>query len=284
MAADVKTAQDAARPLLAVRGLTLRYARRSVFGAEHSAITVLHDISLEMFAGKTLALVGPSGSGKSSLARCLVLLERPSSGEILYNGENVAGMNRKNLKAVRRGIQMIFQDSATALNPGFTVKDILAEPLLIHESGAASAERRKRICEVMAQVELPATWLNKRSLDLSGGQRQRVAIARSIMLRPRLLILDEALSALDLSAQGYLANLLLDLQVGYGLAYLYITHDLTMAAVLAPEVAVMAAGRIVQRGSSARVFTANLHAGRETLPADSPSRETVPAPLIPLGK
>jgi oligopeptide transport system ATP-binding protein len=283
MAADLNPAQDAAQPILAVRGLTLSYARRGVFDARRSSLTVLRDVSLEIFAGRTLALTGPSGCGKSSLARCLVLLEQPSSGEILYQGENLIEMKRERLKLALREIHLIFQDSATALNPRLSVEDILAEPYLIHECGT-TAERRKRIREVSAQVELPETWLNKRSLDLSGGQRQRVAIARSIMLRPRLLILDEALSALDLSTQGQIANLLLDLQDQHKLTYLYITHDLTMAAALAPEIAVMSAGRIVQRGSSSKVFTAQIHAHSETLPANSPSGETVLAPLIPQGK
>jgi ABC-type glutathione transport system ATPase component len=283
MAADSNPAQDAVQPILAVRGLTLSYARRGVFDARRSSLTVLRDVSLEMFAGRTLALTGPSGCGKSSLARCLVLLEQPSSGEILYQGENLIEMKRERLKLALREIHLIFQDSATALNPRLTVEDILAEPYMIHECGTAS-ERRRRIREVSAQVEIPETWLNKRPLDLSGGQRQRVAIARSIMLKPRLLILDEALSALDLSTQGQIANLLLDLQDQYKLTYLYITHDLAMAAALAPEVAVMRAGRIVERDSSSKVFTAQPHARSETVPGNSPSGETVFAPLMPQGK
>jgi ABC-type glutathione transport system ATPase component len=266
MAAELQSAEEVTPPLLAVRGLTLCYKGRSVFGAERGTVVALEDISLDIFAGKTLALVGPSGSGKSSLARCLVLLEQPSSGEILYKGENLAALKKEHLRTARREIHLIFQDSATALNPGFTVEEILIEPLLIHESGRAMAQRRKRIREVMERVELPTTWLHRRPLDLSGGQRQRVAIARSIVLQPKLLILDEALSALDLSAQGQLGNLLLDLQEQHALAYLYITHDWTMAAVFASQVAVMSAGRIIQRGSSAKLFTANLHAPAKHCP------------------
>jgi peptide/nickel transport system ATP-binding protein len=284
MAAETRGAEDMTQPLLAVRGLTLRYARRSALGAEHTAVTALHGVSLEVFAGRTLVMVGPSGSGKSSLARCLVLLEQPSSGEILYRGRNLLGLKRGELTTARREMHLIFQDSASALNPRLTVDEILAEPLVIHESGALPAERRTCIREVMEQVELPEKWLPRRPLDLSGGQRQRVAIARSLMLKPKMLILDEALSALDLSTQAQIVNLLLDLQNRHSLAYLYITHELAMAGVLAHEVAVMIAGRIVRRGSPAKVFTANLHPGPGTLPADSPSRETVTAPLISLGK
>jgi ABC-type glutathione transport system ATPase component len=284
MAAETKGAEEAAQPLLAVRGLTLRYTRRRVLGAERTAVTAFHDISLEILAGKTLALVGPSGSGKSSLARCLVLLEQPSSGEILYRGKNLLALSRKELRTARREIHLIFQDSASALNPGLTIEEILAEPLVIHKSGGTLPERRALICEVMKQAELPEKWLARRPLELSGGQRQRVAIARSLTLGPKLLVLDEALSALDLSTQGQIANLLLDLQAQHSLAYLFITHDLAVASLLAHEVAMMSAGRITRRGSPAKVFTANLQAGRGLLPSDSRSGETVPAPLISQGK
>ncbi len=284
MAADAECAEDVTQPLLAVRGLALRYARRTALGPERTEVTALQDISLEVFAGKTLALAGPSGSGKSSLARCLVLLEQPSSGEILFQGKNLLALTREELKRTRREMHLIFQDSASALNHALAVEELLAEPLMIHESGAPAAQRRARLRGVMEQVELPEKWLKRRPLELSGGQRQRVAIARSLTVQPKMLILDEALSALDLSTQGQIANLLLDLQNRHSLAYLYITHDLAMAGAFAQEAALMSAGRIVRRGSPAEVFTANLQAGYGTLPADSPSRETVHAPLIPLGK
>jgi peptide/nickel transport system ATP-binding protein len=284
MVSETASAADTAQPLLAVRGLTLRYTRRSVLGPERIEVTALQDVSLEVFPGKTLALVGSSGSGKSSLARCIVGLEDPSAGEILFCGKSLLGVSREELKSARREIHLIFQDSASALNPGMTVEEILAEPLMIHEPGISASQRRERTREVMEQVELPEKWLKRKPLELSGGQRQRVAIARSLTVQPKLLILDEALSALDLSTQGQIANLLLDLQSRHSLAYLYITHDLGMAGILAHEVAMMSAGRIVRRGSPAEVFTANLQAAPGRLPADSTSGETVPAPLIALGK
>jgi ABC-type glutathione transport system ATPase component len=284
MAAEVIRAGVTTQPLLAVCGLTLRYNRRSALAAERTAVVALQDVSLELFAGRTLALVGPSGSGKSSLARCLVLLERPNAGEILHEGKNLLALKRPELKAARRGIQLIFQDSASALNPGLTIEEVLAEPLAIHEPNIGRSEKRSRLREVMEQVGLPEKWLARRPLELSGGQRQRVAIARALTLRPKVLILDEALSSLDLSTQGQIVNLLLDLQGWRSLAYLYITHDLAMAGALAQEVAVMDAGRIVRRGSAIEVFTANLQTEPRSLPTDSPSRETVGVPLIPLGK
>ena len=243
----VSDTKSAERTLLAIRRLTLRYMRRSIFGSERIATTALDDVSLEIRLGKTLALVGPSGAGKSSLARCLVFLERPTSGEILYRGKNLLTLTREELKTARREIHLIFQDSASALNPGLTVGEILREPLDIHESGIPTAEKQARIREVMEAVELPQAWVNRRPLDLSGGQRQRVAIARSLILQPKLLILDEALSGLDLSTRGQIANLLLDLQRNFSLTYLLVTHDVSMAAVFAHEVALMDAGRIAPR-------------------------------------
>jgi ABC-type glutathione transport system ATPase component len=219
--------------------------RRSIFGSERIATTALDDVSLEIRLGKTLALVGPSGSGKSSLARCLVFLERPTSGEILYRGKNLLTLTREERKTARREIHLIFQDSASALNPGLTVGEILREPLDIHEPGIPTAEKQARIREVMEEVELPEAWLERRPLGLSGGQRQRVAIARSLTLQPKMLVLDEALFALDLSTQGQIANLLLDLQGRHGLTYFYITHDVSMAGVFADDVARISAGRVV---------------------------------------
>jgi ABC-type glutathione transport system ATPase component len=240
------------RPLLAARNVTLEYASRRLFGSKRATTVALQDVSVNVFAGKTLALVGPSGSGKSSLAHCLLLLEQPSAGQILYRDEILLATNREALKAVRREIHLIFQDSASALNPGLTLEEILREPLVIHKK--ASRNTQKSIQDAMEQVELPSRWLLRRPLELSGGQRQRVAIARALVLRPKVLILDEALSALDLSTQGQIANLLRFLQRRHGIGYLYITHDLSMAGVMADEVAVMKSGRIVRQGCAPDVF------------------------------
>jgi ABC-type glutathione transport system ATPase component len=284
MAIEASCSETDIQPLLAVRGLTLRYAQRRVLRRDYARVTALHDVSLELYAGRTLALIGPSGSGKSSLARCMLLLEKPDAGRILYGGRDLLSLRPTERRLVLREIQLIFQDSASALNPGFTVEEVLAEPFVIQKWAGSSTERQTRIHEVMQQVELPEKLLRRKPLELSGGQRQRVAIARSLTLRPKILILDEALSALDVSTQGQIANLLLDLRDQYSMAYLYITHDLAMASLLAEEVAEMAAGRIVRRGSPAEGFTANLQSGGRSLPLDSASGETVPGPLIPLGK
>jgi ABC-type glutathione transport system ATPase component len=260
-----------------VQNVSLGYPPRRIFAAQHAAVAALTDVSLDLHAGQTLALVGASGSGKSTLARCIVGLERPSSGQILYQGENLLSLKKTTPKRMHREIQLIFQDSASALNPDLTVDEILREPLVIHEPGSASDRKQARVREVMESAQLPLKWLARKPLDLSGGQRQRVAIARSLVLRPRILILDEALSALDLSTQGQIANLLLDLQGPHSLAYLLISHDLTLAASLAHEAAVISSGRIVLRGGPAILLTANLHSQAASLQPASPSRETIPA-------
>jgi ABC-type glutathione transport system ATPase component len=247
-----------AEVLLSVRQLTLEYQRRSTFRAKGGQTVALRDISFDLRVSETLALVGPSGSGKSSLARCLVLLEEPTAGAILYAGENLHALEPEALRRVLREIHLVFQDSASALNPRLTVRKLVAEPLLIHGYSSRGAELQARVNEVLDQVELGETWRNRRPLDLSGGQRQRVAIARALTLKPRLLILDEALSSLDVSTQAQVANLLLDLQQQHSLAYLFITHDLRMAAALAHEVAVLESGRLVRRGLPAEVLTRNV--------------------------
>jgi peptide/nickel transport system ATP-binding protein len=258
MAVEAQRDDAGSRLLISVRGLTLTYAQRRVLATEHTETVAIQDVSFDLVSGKTLALVGPSGSGKSSLARCLVLLERPNEGKILYEGKDLLTLGREELKAARREIHLIFQDSGLSLNPRFTVEDLVAEPLVIHKIFEDKAQIGRRVRAAMDQVELSHGFLARRPSELSGGQRQRVAIARALALQPKLLVLDEALSSLDLSTQGQIANLLLDLQERYSLAYLFVTHDLRLARVMAHEVAVIRDGRIVQHDMSAIVLTANL--------------------------
>jgi peptide/nickel transport system ATP-binding protein len=258
MTAEVQNHLDTSRELLCVRELSLEYLRRNPFAAVRIETAALRDVSFDLRTGETLALVGPSGSGKSSLARCLVLLERPSTGRILYGGQDILTLSPDALKAVRKEIHLVFQDSASALNPRRTVEQLVAEPLGIHDAASGARKIKERVAEVLDQVELGNSWRCHRPRELSGGQRQRVAIARALVLRPKLLILDEALSSLDLSAQAQIANLLLDLQERHSLAYVYVTHDVRMAGCLAHEVALLDAGRIVYRGLPAEVLTPNL--------------------------
>src|SRR5579863_5548605 len=198
-------------PLLRVSGLGKEYVLRRPFSRKKVAVSAFQDVSLTIFPGKTLALVGESGAGKSSLARCIALLERPSTGEIELAGKKLLGLNEKELFPVRREVQMIFQDPSSALNPRLSACEIIAEPLLIQGEGTKS-QRRERALQLMEQVELDPACERKRPLEFSGGQRQRLAIARALALGPRLLILDEALSNLDAANQALILQLLADLQ------------------------------------------------------------------------
>jgi len=281
LSAEPQSRADSREPLLSVRNLTLRYAHHRLLWNGSAAIAALEDVSLDLFSGEILALTGASGSGKSSLARCIVCLERPESGQILYRGQNLLALKPAARVSFLRDFAVVFQDSAAALNPAFTVEEILSEPFVIQRSAARPAERRGQLCDALAQVELSPQILGNSPLELSGGQRQRVAIARALLLQPKILILDEALSALDLSTQGQIANLLLDLKERNGLSYLYITHDLVMAAALADDIIELSGGRVVHSGPVPPPFTANLQRQPRALPADSAASETVPGPEIP---
>ena len=245
--------------ILSVRNLSLHYFQRTVF-ERRIPVTALTNVSLDLTRGKTLALVGPSGCGKSSLARCLVLLEKPSFGEILYGGRNLLELKPKELKEVRRDIHLIFQDSASALNPGMTIEEVLLEPLEIHEPTLGKKDRFLRLVAACEQAALSSKWLTRRPDELSGGQRQRVAIARALIARPKILILDEALSALDLSTQSQIANLLLELQSARSLTYLFITHDMRLARMLAHDVVALKAGRITGSPPPSLLLTPDIHA------------------------
>jgi ABC-type glutathione transport system ATPase component len=258
MISDPRPTKTGLPPLLRVQNLFLAYAKRRAFAAESIATHALRGVSFELRAGETLALVGPSGSGKSSLARCLVRLETPSSGQIFLEGTDLCRMDANALSVARKKIHLIFQDAASAFNPRFTVEQIVGEPLTIHEPMMGGAERTSRVADALDQVELAHGWHSRRPRELSGGQRQRVAIARALVLQPKLLILDEALSSLDLSAQSQIANLLCDLQERQGLAYLYITHDLHMARAVADEIAVLEAGRLVPQALPTELIASNL--------------------------
>ena len=264
-------------PLLRVRGLSKEFRqRRRIAGGEY-VVRALDAVDLELASGSTLALVGESGSGKSTLARCLVRLEEPTTGEMWFAGRNLLELKASELARVRRKMQLIFQDPAAALNPRLSAAEIVAEPLLIQRLGT-KREQRAQALVWMEKVGLRREWAVRSPLEFSGGQRQRLAIARALILQPRLLILDEALSALDLSVQAQIVNLLLEQQAELDLAYLYISHDLSLAGVLADEVAVMHRGRIVERASCAQLFAQPQHAHTRALlaavPATRSGRET----------
>jgi len=245
--------------LVRATALCKRYVQRASFSRKKFAVEALSGVELDVAPGCLTALVGGSGSGKSTLARCLAMLERPDSGEIWFEGQSISLGNSLQVAGLRPKIQLVFQDSAGALNPRFSAAEIIAEPLEIQRR-ETGARLRERALELMEEVGLPPDWANRRSLEFSGGQRQRLAIARAIALKPAFLILDESLSGLDLSTQAQILNLLLDLQSAHSLTYLLISHDLTLVGQIADFVAVMHQGRIVECGSRQQVLGSPQHA------------------------
>jgi peptide/nickel transport system ATP-binding protein len=241
-------------PLLEVRNLHKTYIRGGWRSSTRARVAALENIHLKIFPGTTLALIGKSGSGKSTLGRCLARLEDPDSGQILLRGMDILKLSRSELISVRRRIQLVFQHSATAMNPLLPAAEVVGEPLRMLP-GVSKKERRERALAMIEQVGLSAQWANRRPLEFSGGQRQRLAIARALILEPDLLILDEALSRLDVSTQGQIADLLLELQSSLSLSYLFISHDLRMAAHLASTTVVMQDGRIVEWKSVAELLS-----------------------------
>jgi len=228
--------------------LCKRYVQGRWYSRNKFQVTALDDVSLAIPPYSTLALVGESGAGKSTLGRCLSRLEEPDSGEIRFEGRNLFTLRSKERLFLRRSIQFIFQDSGTAMNPRFSAAEVVDEPLRIQTTMGTKA-RRTQALAMMEQVGISAQWAERSALEFSGGQRQRLAIARALVLKPRLLILDEALSNLDHVMQAQILELLLDLQASRALTLLFITHDLPLAARVADRIVVMRKGRIVESGS-----------------------------------
>ncbi len=261
----------AADAMLRVRAVSKRYVRGGLLW-NRTQVAAVDGVDLEIPAGRTLALVAESGSGKSTVARCVARLEEPDAGEIWIAGERIAGRDpgnpdspkpdsaRRGARAnllLRNQVQMVFQDASTSMNPRFTARRVIEEPLLI--MGVSAQLRGDAARTAVNEVGLSADWLDRSAMEFSGGQRQRLAIARALVVRPKLLVLDEALTGLDLSTQGQIANLLLDLQAAHSLTYLLISHDLALVARMADTIAVMAKGRIVEKGPTFEIMTAPKH-------------------------
>lgn len=264
-------------PLLRVENLVKHYERKTVGGA-HAQFAALNDISLTIPPKTTLALVGESGSGKSTLALCIAGLERPTSGAIWFEGQNLASLNEAARRELRPKIQLVFQDPARSLNPRRTALEIVNEPLLIQRRSNRQQQHEKSLA-LFDLVGISKKWAPRRVDEFSGGQRQRLAIARALTLDPKLIILDEALSSLDCSVQAQIANLLLDLQSARGFSYLFITHDLAMAAHLAEQITVMDRGQIVESGPPEKVLRSPEHQVTQALLVATP-RFIPPAPQV----
>jgi len=245
------------QPLLRAENLVKRYPRKKLVSSGEDLLA-LDGVSFSVVQGTTLAIVGESGSGKSTLAFCLAGLERPTSGSIWFGDKDIAKLAEKDLRQVRPKIQLIFQDPANSLNPRWNVLEILGEPMIL-QGRTNRNEIRQRAHTLLEKVGLSSELGERSPGELSGGQRQRLAIARALALEPEVLILDEALSALDCSVQAQIANLLMELQSSLGMTYLFITHDLAMAAHLANEIAVMNRGQIVEQDPTEKILKLPQH-------------------------
>jgi peptide/nickel transport system ATP-binding protein len=243
--------------LLAVEDLHVVFRQRSLLTGSRE-VHAVNGASFEIAAGETVGLVGESGSGKSTTARALLHLVQPSGGRMTWRGEDVTHVKGRALRTLRRDLQMVFQDPYSSLDPSMVVGDIVAEPLVIH-SDLGRKERYDRAADALAQVGLARHHMQRYSYEFSGGQRQRIAIARALVVSPAFIACDEVVSALDVSIQGQVVNLLLDLQAAHGISYLFITHNLAVVRHVSTRIAVMYLGEVVEIGPSERVYNAPAH-------------------------
>ncbi|MBX3568546.1 MAG: ABC transporter ATP-binding protein [Rhizobiaceae bacterium] len=247
--------EAAVLPLLQVSAVTRDYPgpRRSLL-TRGTPVRAVDDVSFDMSAGRSVALVGRSGCGKSTLARLVLALDRPTRGSIRFGGTEIVGADHATLKAARRNMQVVFQDPYSSFDPRYTVERLVGEPLHLLDPAPRHDERRDRIVQTLREVGLLAEDMQKYPHEFSGGQRQRLSIARAIITRPKLVVADEPVSALDVTTRARILDLLAELNRRLGIAYLFITHDLQVARAVTEDVMVMQEGRIVERGPTSRVF------------------------------
>ncbi len=247
--------------LLEVRDLVKHFplTQGILFQRQVGAVQAVDGVSFTLAPGETLGVVGESGCGKSTVAKLVMSLEKPTAGEIFYKGEDITRLSGRALKAVRRNIQMVFQDPYTSLNPRMTVGDIIGEPYEIHPEAAPKGDRRRRVRELLDVVGLNPEYINRYPHQFSGGQRQRIGIARGLALNPEIIVADEPVSALDVSVQAQVVNLLDRLQNEFGLSYIVIAHDLSIVRHISDRIAVMYLGKIVETGTETQIYDHPTH-------------------------
>ena len=267
-----------AQPLLQVRGLRMHFpVTEGMIARRHIGdVKAVDGVDLAIQRGETLGLVGESGCGKTTMGRCILRLEKPTAGEILYNGIDIARLDRRELVALRRRIQVIFQDPYSSLNPRQKVGSIIGEPMMVHGVEKDPRRRADRVRELLSTCGLNPNFANRYPHEMSGGQRQRVGIARALALNPEFIVCDEAVSALDVSIQAQIINLLEDLRDKFNLTYLFIAHDLSVVRHLCQRVAVMYLGRVVELAECDELFDNPLHPYTKALLAAVP----VPDPAV----
>ncbi len=257
--------------LFDIQKLDKKYSLTSgMLNSKNRVVNAVNNLTLQIYRGETLGLVGESGCGKSTLARLITRLEKPSSGFISFKGENINSYNTESLKAYRRNVQLIFQDPYSSLNPRKSASVIIKEPLTIHQIGDRNS-RRESVLELMAKVGLSAEQAGRYPHEFSGGQRQRIGIARALILRPEMIVADEPVSALDVSIQAQILNLLKDLKQEFGLTYLFVSHDLNVIRHMSDRIAVMYLGQIVELAQNQDIYNSPLHPYTQMLLAAVPN-------------
>ena len=269
-----------AEPLIEIRDLTRTYRRtRTSLRRAAPEVHALRGVSFDVHAGQRFGIVGESGSGKSTLVRLLSALDRPTSGSIRFEGTDIVGRSERSLRFLRRKLQIVFQDPMGSLDPRMKVRDIIAEPMLAQ--GRDQAARRERVAELLEAVNLPASAAARFPHQFSGGQRQRISIARALSVRPKVLVADEAVSALDVSVRAQILNLIADLVEQYQLTLLFVSHDLSVIRHVCESVAVMNEGRVVELGPTEEIYERPSDPYTQRLTAAAPSLERALARLRP---